>query len=365
MTEPVPGNNEMFSGTTTVRADDRFDEGRLGDWMRLHVDESRGPLTVEKFKGGQSNPTYKITTPRKTYVLRRVPAGPIVQGAHAIEREFRVLSALKPVEFPVAEVYAFCSDSSVIGMPFYVMELVEGRIFWNPKLPEIERGSRSAYFESMNATIATLHRIDYRQIGLVGFGKGRGYVERQIFRWQQQYFTESQVSGRNGDMESLIDWLRKHLPREDATTLIHGDFKIDNMIFHSTEPRVIAVLDWELSTLGNPLADFGYHLMMYRMPPLTIPGLLGIDLSAHGLPTEVQYVEDYCNRVGRDFIPDLDYYVVFNMFRYAAICQGIKTRLHRGTAASDHARRLSDDYEIVAELAWQSARCAVLTSYGS
>jgi aminoglycoside phosphotransferase (APT) family kinase protein len=356
MTERAPHENDMFSGTAPVRAAHRFDEGRLNEWMTTNVDDFRGPLTVEQFKGGQSNPTFKVGTATKSYVLRRVPAGPIVKGAHSIEREVTVLSALKAVQFPVAEVYAHCSDSAVIGTPFYVMELIEGRIFWNPRLQEIERNNRAAYFEAMNETMAALHQIDYRQVGLVEFGKTGGYVQRQLVRWRKQYVDESQIGGRNGDMENLIDWLTERLPQEDATTLIHGDFKMDNIVFHPTEPRVLAVLDWELSTLGNPLADFGYHLMMYRMPALTIPGLLGTDVSAQGLPTEAQYVERYCKRVGRDGIRNLDYYLIFNMFRFAAICQGIKSRLYRGTAASDEARKLADDYEIVADLAWQGAR---------
>lgn len=347
-----------FAGAGAVRAAHRFDEERLAQWLCAHVEGFAGPLTVEQFNGGQSNPTYRLVTPRRSYVMRRKPPGVLLKGAHAIEREARILTALETVGFPVAHVYGLCADDTVIGTPFYVMDMVEGRIFWDAKLPEIDRDQRGAYFDAMNAAIARLHGVDYGSIGLDDFGRPGSYFERQIGRWTKQYLEDADA-GRDPNIDRLIEWLPGHIPDGDETTIVHGDFRIDNMIFHPTEPRILAVLDWELSTLGHPLADFAYHLMMYRMPPLTIPGLVGTDLRAAGLPSEADYVAAYCRRTGRGGIENLDFYLAFNLFRFAAICHGIKGRLVRGTAASPQASRLVADLPILAELGWKQALLAI------
>ena len=345
---------DAFAGTGAVRAAHLFDEGRLADWMSAHVVGFAGPLSVEQFNGGQSNPTYKLVTPQHAYVLRRKPPGELLKGAHAVEREARVLQALETVGFPVAHVYGLCTDNSVIGTWFYVMDMVEGRIFWDASLEGLRRNERAACFDAMNATIATLHGIDPAAIGLADYGRPDGYVRRQIARWSRQY-REDKAAGRDVFMDRLVEWLPANIPQNDETSIVHGDFRIDNMIFNGCEPEIVGVLDWELSTLGHPLADFAYHLMMYRMPPLTIPGLIGVDLDELGLPDEAEYVAAYCRRTGRDGFPDLDFYVAFNFFRFAAICHGIKGRLARGTAASPQASRLVADLPVIAELAWQQA----------
>jgi aminoglycoside phosphotransferase (APT) family kinase protein len=330
---------EANAGTTSVREGYRFDEAALARWMEAHVEGYAGPLTVEQFKGGQSNPTYKLVTPKRSYVLRRKPPGQILKGAHAVEREARVLQALGPTGFPVAHVYGLCTDDSVIGSWFFVMEMVEGRIFWDASFPDVARDERAAYFDAMNATIAALHRLEPDAIGLGDYGRPGNYFERQIARWSKQYLEDADA-GRDPGMDRLVEWLPAHIPPGDETRIVHGDFRCDNMIFHPVEPRVVAVLDWELSTLGHPLADFAYHAMMYRMPPDIVAGLGGADIAALGIPSESDYVDLYCERVGRSRIPESDYafYIAFNFFRLAAIFHGIKGRVIRGTAASSHAR---------------------------
>jgi aminoglycoside phosphotransferase (APT) family kinase protein len=343
-----------FAGTGAVRAAHRFDEGRLARWMETNVPGYEGPLGVEQFNGGQSNPTYKLVTPGRRYVLRRKPPGALLPGAHAVDREAQVLQAVERTGFPVPHVHALCTDDAVIGSWFYVMDMVEGRIFWNATLPDRTPAERAAIYDAMNATIARLHRIDHRAIGLGNYGRTGNFVERQVTRWSRQYLADD-VAGRDPNMDRLIAWLPDHIPAGDETTLVHGDFRIDNIIFAPEADEVRAVLDWELSTLGHPLADFAYHLMMYRMPALTIPGLAGADLPALGIPSEEDYVASYCRRTGRDELPDLDFYVAFNLFRFAAICHGIKARIARGTAASADAGRLAADLPILAALAWQQA----------
>jgi aminoglycoside phosphotransferase (APT) family kinase protein len=348
-----------FSGTTAVREAHRFDEGRLADWLSRHVPGYAGPLSVEQFRGGQSNPTYKLGTPRQTYVLRRKPPGQLLQGAHAVEREARVQQALATVGFPVPRLYGLCNDAAVVGTPFYVMDFVAGRIFWDATLPDVDRGSRPSYFDAMNETIARLHAIDYAAIGLGDYGRPGNYFERQIQRWSKQYLGDVEA-GRDPNMDRVIEWLPTHIPPGDETNLVHGDFRIDNMIFHPTQPRVLAVLDWELSTLGHPLADFAYNLMMYRMPPLVITGLVGADLAGLNIPSEADYVRAYCHRTGRHGIPSLDFYVTFNLFRIAAIFHGIKGRVARGTAASANAAAVVAALPKLAELAWTQAQAARL-----
>ncbi len=319
--------------------------------MAANVHGFAGPLTVEQFKGGQSNPTYRLTTPERAYVLRRKPPGEILPGAHAIEREARVLQALKRVDFPVAEVYAVCVDDGIIGTPFYVMEYIEGRIVWNTSFPDVGRTDRPLHFDAMNSTLAALHRIDFAAIGLADFGKPGNYFARQISRWSNQYLRDVDA-GRDRHLDRLIEWLPDNIPPGDDISIVHGDYRVDNLIFHAVEPRVIAVLDWELSTLGHPLADFAYHLMMYRMPTHLIAGLKGYDLPQLNIPSESQYVDAYCRRTGRDGIPNLDFYIVFNMFRLAAIFHGIKGRLIRGNAASAHAAEAAATLPLIAEQAW-------------
>lgn len=345
-----------FAGSGAVREAHRFDEAALARWMEANVAGYVGPLSVEQFKGGQSNPTYRLITPGRSYVLRRKPPGALLKGAHAVEREARVLTALEGAGFPVAHVYGLCTDEGVIGTWFYVMEMVEGRIFWSATFDGLEPRERAACFDAMNATIAGLHSIDHQAIGLGDYGRPGNYFERQVARWSRQYL-EDEAAGRDPCMDRLIEWLPAHLPAAaERTSIIHGDFRVDNMIYHPTEPRILAVLDWELSTLGDPLADFAYHLMMYRMPQLTIPGLAGLDLDRLGIPREADYIAAYCRRTGRDGIADINIYLAFNFFRFAAIIHGIKGRLARGTAASPHAQSMVRDMPVIAALGWDIAQ---------
>jgi len=324
------------SGTTPVRPSHEFDVQALALWLEDHVDGYAGPLDVLQFKGGQSNPTYLLTTPERRYVLRRKPPGETLKGAHAVEREARVMSALIGEGFPVPRVFALCTDDAVIGSWFFVMEMVEGRIFWDATFPQASRDERPAYFAAMNETLARLHAVVPEAVGLGDYGKAGNYFERQIARWSRQYLAD-EIAGRNADMDRLVEWLPRHIPEDDGASIVHGDFRCDNMIFHPVEPRVIAVLDWELSTLGHPLADFANHAMMYRMPPDIVAGLEGADLVALNIPTEAEYVAMYCRRTGRADIADWDFYMAFNFFRLAAIFHGIKSRAIRGTASSAHA----------------------------
>jgi len=344
---------EANAGITPVRESHRFDEASLANWMRLHVPGFEGPLVVEQFKGGQSNPTYKLTTPGRAYVLRRKPPGPLLKGAHAVEREARVLTALGKVGFPVPHVDALCIDESVIGTWFFVMSMVEGRIFWDATFPNVTRAQRPAYFDAMNETIARLHQLDPEAIGLRDYGRPGNYFARQISRWSKQYLDDAEA-GRDADMDRLLEWLPANIPAGDEASLVHGDFRCDNMIFHSVEPKVLAVLDWELSTLGHPLADFAYHAIMYRMPPDIVAGLAGANLQALNIPTESDYIAAYCRRTGRQSIPAYDFYIAFNFFRLAAIFHGIKGRVIRGVAASAHAQERAKSFPVLARLARES-----------
>lgn len=341
------------SGTMAIRADFRFDKNALERWMTQNIRDFAGPIKVEQFKGGQSNPTYKLVTKSKSYVLRRKPPGQLVKGAHAIEREARVLSALGAIGFPVAQVYGLCEDERILGTPFFVMEMVEGRIFWDATFPDIRRDDRPAYFDAMNLTIAQLHSVDPGTIGLNDYGKPGNYFARQISRWSKQYLDDTDA-GADSRMDFLIQWLAENIPADDTCALVHGDFRCDNLIFHPVEPQVIAVLDWELSTLGHPLADFAYHATMYRMPPDIVAGLAGNDLKRLNIPSEADYVASYCGRTGRTSIPDYEFYIAFNLFRLAAIFHGIKGRVIRGTAASPHARERAANFSRLAQFAFES-----------
>src|SRR5687768_3527236 len=348
------------SGTIEVRNAHRFDAVMLERWLETNVEGYEGPLRVEQFKGGQSNPTYKLITPGRAYVLRRKPPGKLLPGAHAVDREYRVISALGAQGFPVARTYGLCLDEEVVGTPFYVMEMVEGRIFWDVDFPEVEAADRPAYFDAMNATIARLHSIDPESAGLGDYGRPGDYFERQIGRWSKQYLGDVEA-GRVEAMDRLVEWLPRNIPaggEGSESRVIHGDYRCDNMVFHPTEPKVLAVLDWELSTLGHPLADFTYHLMMYRMPAGVSTGLAGIDLASRNIPSEADYVAAYCRRTGREGIDNLDFYMAFNMFRLSAIVHGIKGRLARGTASSGHAAAMAASLEGLAALAWQQAQRA-------
>ena len=346
---------EQFSGTSAVRAGQEIDADRLTAWMQANVEGFAGPLTIEQFKGGQSNPTYKLITPGQNYVLRRKPPGQLLPSAHAVDREYKVITALHAQGFPAARTFGLCQDNDVIGTWFYIMDCVDGRVIWDTTFPSVPREERRAYFDAMNQTMAELHMIDPVAAGLGDFGKPGNYFARQIGRWSKQYLEDTDA-GRYPAMDKLVEWLPANIPAGDEVSIVHGDYRCDNMIFHPTEPKVLAVLDWELSTLGHPLADFSYHLMMYRMPPSTTTGLVGNDLAAMGLPTEAEYVDAYCRRTGRDGIPDIDFYVAYNMFRLAGIIHGIKGRVIRGTATSAHAKKSAEGFEALADLAWDQAR---------
>jgi aminoglycoside phosphotransferase (APT) family kinase protein len=321
--------------------------------METNVEGFRAPLTVAQFEGGQSNPTYKLITPDRTYVLRRKPPGTVLPSAHAVDREFRVLSALSGTGVAVAKPYGYCADPAVIGTPFYVMEFVAGRIFWDPRLPGFAPPERAAVFRSMNDTMARLHRIDPASLGLADFGRSGHYMERQIGRWSRQY-RASETEAIEA-MDRLIAWPPRHLTGEEESRIVHGDYRLDNVIVHPTEPRIIAVLDWELSTIGDPLADFAYHAMAWRVTPELFRGLAGIDFAALGIPTEADYVMAYCQATGRDRIASWEFYIVYSMFRLAAILQGIAKRALDGTAADAKARALGGLARPIAEQAWDLA----------
>lgn len=341
---------QRFAGTGDVRAGHEIDAPRLEAWLTAHLPGFAGPMRVAQFKGGQSNPTYRIDTPAASYVLRRKPPGVLLKGAHAVEREYRVLRALGAAGFPVACAHLLCEDTAVAGTPFYVMDLIEGRIFWDSTFPGLAPAERPACFDAMNAAMAQLHALDPAAIGLADYGRPGSYFERQIARWSGQYRAD-EAAGRLADMDMLAEWLPAHIPPGDETAIVHGDFRADNMIWHPQEPRILAVLDWELSTLGHPLADFTYHLMMYHLPPHIIGGFRGADLAALGIPAEADYVAAYCRRTGRAGIGDLGFHLAFNMFRFAAILHGIKGRMARGNAASPDAALLVETLPELAALA--------------
>lgn len=345
---------DVNQGVMPVRPDFGFDKGALALWMSAHVAGFEGPLEVFEFRGGQSNPTYKLVTPGKTYVLRRKPPGPLAKGAHAVDREARVLTALAQTGFPVAGVHGVCLDDSVIGSWFFIMDMVEGRIFWDATLPEVAAHDRPAYFSAMNDTLARLHLIDPDAVGLGDFGRAGNYFARQISRWTRSYLADTDA-GRDPGMDLLIDFLPSAIPDSDETSIVHGDFRCDNLIFHPSEPRVIAVLDWELSTLGHPLADFTYHAMMYRMPPQIVAGLGDVDPARLNIPDEAAYVAQYCAATGRAGIPDYEFYIAFNFFRMAAIFHGIKGRVIRGSAASAHSAARVEHYPSLVKLAVDAA----------
>ena len=356
---PVEMNRtEANSGTRTVDQRLRFDTAALTNWMAENVARFAGPLTVSQFKGGQSNPTYRLDTPTGSYVLRRKPPGPLLPGAHAVEREARVMAALGGAGFPVPHIHGLCEDADVIGTAFFVMDMVEGRIIWEATFPGLSPTDRAAHFDAMNATIAQLHGIDPAPIGLSDYGRPSNFVERQVARWSKQYEGDVEA-GRVPAMDRLVVWLRANLPPDSGEArVVHGDFRCDNMIFAADAPRIAAVLDWELSTLGDPAADFVYHLMMYRMPAGMFTGLKGLDFAALGIPSEAEYIAAYCRRTGRDSLPNIDYLMAFVMFRLAAITHGIRGRIARGNASSDHAAATAALTEPLADLAWSVAETA-------
>jgi aminoglycoside phosphotransferase (APT) family kinase protein len=354
---------EEFMGTQPVTDRQRFDVDALAAWLRANVDGFEGPLTIEQFKGGQSNPTFKLVTPRRAYVMRAKPgpAAKLLQSAHAIEREYRVMDALGSTDVPVPRMFALCEDEAVIGRAFYVMEMVEGRVLWDQSLPDMPRESRAAIYAEMNRVIAALHRVDFAALGLASFGKPGNYFERQIGRWSKQY--KASETEQIDAMDRLIEWLPSHVPPSDDAdprnaSIVHGDYRLDNLIFHPTEPRILAILDWELSTIGHPLADFTYHLMSWHITPTGFRGIGGLDLPALGIPSRDVYVAMYCRATGRDGIDGLDFYLAYNMFRIAGILQGIMKRVVDGTAASAQAAAAGSRARTMAELGWSYARRA-------
>ena len=343
--------HDEFIGTMPVQERHRFDEAALLRFMREHVAGFEGDLTVEQFRGGQSNPTFLLTAGARGYVLRRKPPGILLPSAHAVDREYRVISALHGSGVPVAKTFALCMDESVLGTAFYIMDFVRGRVLWDPSLPGASREERAAIFDELNRVIAQLHSVDYVAAGLADYGKQGSYLERQIGRWTKQY--RASETERIESMENLIAWLPANIPGGDETTIVHGDYRLDNVIFHPTEPRVLAVLDWELSTLGHPLADFAYHCMTWRLNQAEFRGMQDLDFAAVGIPTEEQYVEAYCRRTGRSGIENWDFYMAFNMFRLAGILQGIMGRVVAGTASSQHAIDSGKRAKPMAEAGWR------------
>jgi aminoglycoside phosphotransferase (APT) family kinase protein len=332
----------------------KLDTSSLEAYLDGKLEGFSGTLSAEKFTGGQSNPTFRLSDGKHSWVLRRKPPGKLLASAHAVDREYRVLSALRDTAVPVAKTYLLCEDDSVVGSMFYIMEYLQGRVFWDPQLPEIESvAERTAMYDEMNRVLAALHQVDVDAVGLADFGRPGNYYERQVGRWTKQYRASETEHGPA--METLIAWLSANMPADDgAVSLVHGDYRLDNLMFHATEPRIIGVLDWELSTLGHPLADLAYQVMAWQLPNQGgLRGLMGIDRAALGLPSDNAYVKSYCERTGRDGIDNWHFYLIFCFFRLAAILQGVKKRALIGTASSPEAKARGAMVEPLAEFGVQ------------
>jgi len=357
---------EHFTGTKPVADSHAFSVPALEAHLQRDLPGFAGPLRVEQFKGGQSNPTYKLLTPARDYVMRTKPgpAARLLPSAHAIEREFRVMRGLHGSGVPVAQMHLLCEDEAVIGRAFYVMEFMEGRVLWDQALPGFDPAGRAAIYDEMNRVIAALHSVDVAAAGLADFGRPGNYFERQIGRWSKQY--QASVTEDIPEMDRLIEWLPTHMPAgarsSAAPPVVHGDYRMDNLVFHKTEPRVIAVLDWELSTLGHPLADFSYHCMAWHIPPGVFRGIGGLDIRSLGIPDEIDYVRRYCERTGsrhggvEALMADWNFYLAYNLFRLASITQGIAKRVVDGTAASAQARASGAATRSLAQMAWAFAQ---------
>jgi aminoglycoside phosphotransferase (APT) family kinase protein len=357
---------DQFVGTRAVSAAHAIDIEALSAWLSTHLEGFQGPLRIEMFKGGQSNPTYKLITPAQSYVMRAKP-GPVAKllpSAHAIEREFAVMSGLYGTEVPVARMYCLCEDESVIGRAFYVMEFVQGRVMWDQSLPGMDTQERGAIYDEMNRVISALHTVKFADRGLAAYGKPGNYFERQIGRWSKQYVAS--ITQPIVEMDRLMEWLPTHIPAgardESVVSIVHGDYRLDNLMFHPTEPRVLAVLDWELSTLGHPLADFSYHCMAWHIPPGAFRGIGGLDVQSLGIPSEDEYIRRYCARTGLTtpdaLKADWNFYLAYNLFRIAAILQGIAKRVEAGTASSAQAVSSGAGAKPLAQLAWSFAQKA-------
>jgi aminoglycoside phosphotransferase (APT) family kinase protein len=336
----------------------RFDEVKLWHYLRSHLEEFGMQPKVQQFQGGQSNPTFLLSAPGRQYVLRKQPPGRLLPSAHAIDREYRVQSALKGTPVPVVPMRLFCEDSSIIGTPFYLMDYVPGRIFAKPDIPEINHIERKEAYKAFAETLAALHEVDFRAIGLGDYGRTEGYAARQLKRWSEQY--ESAKTGHIEAMDKLIAWLKASVPGHDEAAIAHGDYRIGNMMFEVDEAHIVAVLDWELSTLGHPLADLGYVCMSYRIPANTqlLSGLRGLDLPALGIPAENEFVTMYCHRAGRDCAPDLTFFIALSFFRYASIAQGVYARSLQGNAADRRASFAGEAAIALAEEGWRIAQAA-------
>ncbi|MDO8702359.1 MAG: phosphotransferase family protein [Undibacterium sp.] len=351
---------EEFMGTMPVSERQQFNVGALADYMRQHVEgfdaKHAGDLKVEQFKGGQSNPTFKLSAGGQSFVMRAKP-GPVAKllpSAHAIEREFKVMNALNKAGFPAAKQYALCTDEDVIGRAFFIMEFVDGRVLWDQSLPGMTPTQRAEIYDEMNRVIAQLHTIDYAAIGLADYGKPGNYFARQIDRWTKQY--RASETEKIEAMDNLIAWLPDHIPAGEDTSIVHGDYRLDNMMFHPTEPRILALLDWELSTLGHPLADFSYHCMTWHVTPGQFRGIAGLDHKALGIPSEKDYIVKYCERTGKTIRDeDFNFYLAYNLFRMAGILQGIMKRYVDGTASSAQAKKSGEAARPMAELGWSYA----------
>jgi aminoglycoside phosphotransferase (APT) family kinase protein len=342
-----------FSGTMPLPENSLFDVARLDAYVREQIPGLCLTLQVEQFRGGQSNPTFLLTFGSRRFVLRKKPPGEILPSAHAVDREYRVIKALASCGVPVPPAYCLCEDPSVIGTMFYIMGHIEGRSLWDSRLPDMTPAQRGAIYDELNCVIAMLHQVDFRALGLEDYGKPGNYFARQISRWTKQY--RASATETIGAFENLIHWLPQHIPPGDETTLVHGDFRLDNVIFHATEPRILAVVDWELSTLGHPLADFAYHVMAWRLEPEVFRGLAGVNFAELGIPTEAAYIARYCQRTGREPIDPASwsFYLAYNMFRVACIRQGIMKRALRGNAASKNAASAGQRARAMAESAWR------------
>ncbi len=356
MSELAISADEAFVGTVEPEGADRLDEAKLTEWMQENVVGFQGPLHLTKFKGGQSNPTYKIETASGNYVLRRKPFGPLLPSAHAVDREYKVQNALNKAGFPAARQFGLCTDESVVGSWFYIMDMVDGKTIWDGAMPGAEPGYRRDTYFAMIDTLAALHNVDVEAVGLSDYGKPGNYFGRQVDRWTKQY--KLSETEHMPDMERLIEWLPQTLPEQTRTSVVHGDYRIDNMIWAKDKPEVLAVLDWELSTLGDPLGDFSYVCMAWVTENAGRSGVSDLDRPALGIPELDEVVARYCEKTGRDSLPDMNWLFAYNFFRLAGILQGIKKRVIDGTASSAHAKAQSDRVQPLVDRATEFAKLA-------